>query len=454
MNNKLFFILMLFATLNCGVIAAEKKANPQDSIFQDMKRVANWQWQQLDTHGWADDQKDWTNGVLYTGMIAWAKLSDDHTYKKLIRIGEENSWKIGKNRYFADDYCVGQTYVQLYDIFRNPVYISDFKNMADSLVLQPHQESLAWVNKIHFREWAWCDALYMGPPALAYLTVATGDQKYLNTAVKLWWKSSRHLYDEQEHLFFRDSRYFDQKEKNGTKVFWSRGNGWVMGGLARLLSTMPDSNKDKAKLLKQYREMAARIISLQQADGSWHASLLDPQTYFSKETSGTALFCYALSWGINAHILSYEEYYPAVSKAWAMLKTAVHPNGMLGFVQPKGASPDKVNYDATDVYGVGAFLLAGTEMLKTELSHLPDVYLVDTNSQTASSGQSGKISVSWADIEAKIKGAELKNIKVLNALTGKQVTFSVEHKGKQNWLVFNAAIPAGSQQYWLIKRNG
>jgi len=342
--------------------------------------------------------------------------------------------------------------VQLYGIFRNPAYIRDFKNMADTLMLKPHQESLAWVNKIHLREWAWCDALYMGPPALAFLTEATGDQSYLNTAVKLWWKSSRHLYDEQEHLFFRDSRYFDKREKNGAKVFWSRGNGWVLAGLARLLSTMPDSNKEKGQLVKQYKEMAARIISLQQADGSWHASLLDPQTYPSKETSGTALFCYALCWGINAHILAYDEFHPAVSKAWNMLRTAVHPNGMLGYVQQKGVSPDMVNYNATDVYGVGAFLLAGTEMLKLKLSYLPDVFLVDTASQAVSPAQTRKISVNWADIEAKIKGAEQKNIKVVNALTGKQLIFNVEHKGKQDWLFFNAAIPKGSQQYWLIER--
>src|SRR5690606_26703821 len=121
--------------------------------------------------------------------------------------------------------------------------------------------------------WAWCDALFMGPPALGYLTQATGDPKYLDTASKLWWKSSDYLYDNEEHLFFRDSRYFDKKEANGKKVFWGRGNGWVMGGLVRILEVMPQNHPDRKKFEKQFKEMSKRIASLQQPDGSWHASL-------------------------------------------------------------------------------------------------------------------------------------------------------------------------------------
>jgi unsaturated rhamnogalacturonyl hydrolase len=452
MSYKMFFILLLL-TAGFTAQAADGSGYPQDSIYKDMKRVADWQWKQLDTQGWVDDQKDWTNGVLYTGMTAWARLSGNKTYERLIGIGRENHWKIGKNRFFADDYCIGQTYVQLYEIYKNPDYIRDFKSMADTLVQIPHRESLEWVNKIHLREWAWCDALYMGPPALAYLTQVTGDQKYLDTAVRLWWKSSRYLYDEQEHLFFRDSRYFDQKEKNGSKVFWSRGNGWVIAGLARLLSTMPNSNPEKKPLLKQYRELAARIISLQQRDGSWHASLLDPEAYPSKETSGTALFCYALSWGINSNILSYDDYYPAVSKAWNALRTAVLPDGKLGFVQPKGASPDVVNEQSTDVYGVGAFLLAGTEMLKMELSKQPDVVLLNVNNPTAALQNARKVSVSWSQVVLKIKGAAQTNLRVVNALTGEEATFKLEQQGGKVSLIFYTPIPAGNQQYWLIKRS-
>ncbi len=123
------------------------------------------------------------------------------------------------------------------------------------------------------------------------------------------------------------------------------------------------SYPDKAKFEKLYKNMSARIASLQQPDGSWHASLLDPESYPVKETSGTGFYCYALLWGLNHGLLDQKTYWPVVKKGWASLNDSVHPNGMLGFVQSIGVAPDSVTSDSTEVYGVGAFLFAGTNKL-------------------------------------------------------------------------------------------
>lgn len=42
----------------------------------------------------------------------------------------------------------------------------------------------------------------------------------------------------------------------------------------------------------------------------------------------------------------------------------VHPDGKLGYVQNIGDKPVGAAYESTNVYGVGAFLLAGSEYLK------------------------------------------------------------------------------------------
>jgi len=204
----------------------------------------------------------------------------------------------------------------------------------------------------------------MGPAALTYLSTATHDPKYLDAAVKLWWKTTDYLYVPSEHLYFRDQTYFEKKEKNGQKVFWSRGNGWVMGGLVRVLDNMPANYPDRKKFIALYKDMAARIASLQQPDGSWHASLLDPESFPPKETSGTGFYTYALLWGLNNGTLDKKTYWPVVQKSWAALATSVHPDGMLGYVQKIGAAPDKVDENSTEVYGVGAFLLTGTQLIK------------------------------------------------------------------------------------------
>jgi rhamnogalacturonyl hydrolase YesR len=228
----------------------------------------------------------------------------------------------------------------------------------------PHDESLEWKNNIASREWAWCDALFMGPTALAYLSAVTDERKYLDIAVALWWKTTDYLYDKTEHLYFRDGSFLDKKEKNGKKVFWSRGNGWVFAGLARVLENMPKNYPGRRRFENLFKEMAAKIASLQQPDGSWHASLLDPESYPIKEMSGTGFYTYGLTWGLNNKLLDKNTYWPIVDKAWAALNGAIHPDGMLGYVQPIGAAPGAVDENSTEIYGVGAFLLAGSEIYK------------------------------------------------------------------------------------------
>ena len=363
----ILFLLVLFSFEKMN---AQKKQPLASEIISQMKKVADWQWTNLETAGWKNPKKDWTSGAMYAGMMAWARLADtDSYYKKLIQVGEDNKWNTGRYRLMADDYCVGQLYSQLYTIYKRPEYIQQFKALADTIVSLPHVESLEWKNGIYTREWAWCDALFMGPPALGYLSQATGDAKYLDKSIALWWKSTVYLYDKDEHLFYRDSRYFNKKEKNGTKVFWSRGNGWVIGGLVRLLSVTPENHPERKKLVKLFISMSEKLAALQQADGSWHASLLDPESYPSKETSGTGFICYAMAWGVNNGLIPYKKYEGVISKAWDALRSSVHPDGKLGFVQAQGAAPDKVGYDDTDVYGVGAFLLAGSEMFRLNLAH-------------------------------------------------------------------------------------
>lgn len=340
-----------------------------DSITSITSHVVNWQLDSIKRNGWRHAKDDWTNGALYTGLIAYAKSTkNDEIYRTLKEtVGDNLAYKItpDSNRYFADFYCVGQLYTALYDKFKSPEMLRDLRLLADTLLQRPHTEPLLWVNKINRREWAWCDALFMGPPTLGLLSQSTNDPRYLELANQLWWKTTAYLYDENEHLFYRDSRFFDRKEANGAKVFWSRGNGWVLAGMARLMETMPSNFRDKPRYEALFKAMAKKIASLQQADGTWRTSLLDPDSFPSKETSGTAFFCYGLAWGINNGILAKAEYLPVVNKAWQALVSCVQPTGMLGFVQPIGnKAKAEIKAADTEVYGVGGFLLAGAELMK------------------------------------------------------------------------------------------
>jgi unsaturated rhamnogalacturonyl hydrolase len=359
-------LMCIVSILLLGVLNVQGQNIPsRDSVIKIMKKVADAQFRQWDVQGMRHARWDWTNGAAYSGFMALNEIAGTSKYqKKMYEIGESLHWNTGPHRLMADDYCVAQMYSQLYSIYKEPKMIAPFKALADTIVSLPHKESLEWKNSIQLREWAWCDALFMAPPALAYLSTVTGDEKYLNTAVKLWWKTTDYLFDSSENLYFRDSKYFNRKEANGKKMFWSRGNGWVMGGLVRLLTNMPENYPGRNKFVTLFQNMSAKIAFLQHEDGTWHTALLDSLSYPVKETSGTGFYCYALTWGINNGMLSKKEYLPVVSKAWKALENAVHPDGVLGYVQQIGEKPELVDQSSTEAYGVGAFLLAGSEIIK------------------------------------------------------------------------------------------
>lgn len=345
-------------------VAAQKTTRPNpDSILNVMNKVALWQIGEFAQGKVKSLEIGWENAALYTGIIALKKVNNAPAYDRfLYSIGEKHNWDVGPNRLFADDYCVAQMYTAMYMEHREPKMIAKWTKLADTIVNHQFKDSLSISADITHKEWAWCDALYMGPTGLALLSKATGKPQYLNKADSLWWKTSAYLYDKQEHLYYRDNRFFTQREKNGQKIFWSRGNGWVIAGLAHMLELMPKNFKNRKLYEQQFKEIAGRIATLQQPDGSWHASLLDPVTFNQKETSGTAFYCYAFAWGINHGLLPKKQYLPLTLKAWDALVSSVHPDGKLGFVQNVGSGPIAANYDSTNTYGIGAFLLAGTEL--------------------------------------------------------------------------------------------
>jgi unsaturated rhamnogalacturonyl hydrolase len=138
----------------------------------------------------------------------------------------------------------------------------------------------------------------------------------------------------------------------------------VMGGLARTLEYLPKDDPAAANYKQQMREMAAALAKLQRPDGTWTSSLLDPADFPAPEMSGTTLITFGMAWGINNGVLDRKTYLPVVTRAWAGILQHVYADGRLGDVQQTGAAPSTYKPSASYNYGVGGFLLAGTELHK------------------------------------------------------------------------------------------
>lgn len=381
---KKYKLIVLFFLLLFILISPAHSDNPRSSdhkmslkktdIKSALKKVADWQIHNF-TYSTSGNLHDygidaWTNATLFIGMSQWAKIADDILYNRwLTNIGSENAWKMPANflkypkyqLYHADELCVGQFYLAMFDIYADNKMRHHVKERANWIMNNPADSTMYISNK---QSWTWCDALFMAPPVYAHLAKIEGDDKYLRFMDKEFKRTFNFLFNKENKLFFRDSSYFDKSEANGEKVFWGRGNGWVAGGLVNILKLLPETSVYRPFYEDLFKVFVARLATLQDCNGFWHASLLDPQSYPSPEISVTALITYALAYGVNSGLLDKEKYQPLIEKSWFALLSAIDENGKLGWTQPIGADPKKVTADMTAPYGVGAFLLAGSELYK------------------------------------------------------------------------------------------
>ncbi|UKT64208.1 glycoside hydrolase family 88/105 protein [Pedobacter mucosus] len=310
----------------------------------------------------------WTRAVYYEGLMSLYTINPDHKYTDYaIQWGEKHNWGLngGIKVRNADNQACGQTYIDLYNLDPKPERIKDIKASMDLMM-----ES----GKVD--DWTWIDALQMGMPVFAKLGKLYKNDAYYEYMYKMYMHSKNveggGLYNAKDGLWWRDKDFVPPyKEPNGEDCYWSRGNGWVVAALVRVLDIMPENAPHRDEYLKTYHEMIKALVPLQRPDGFWNVSLHDATHFGGKETSGTALFAYGMAWGINKGILDKKIYQPIVVKAWnGMAKDAVQKNGFLGYMQGTGKEPkdgQPVSYTSMpdfEDYGLGCFLLAGTEVYK------------------------------------------------------------------------------------------
>ncbi|KAG0086330.1 hypothetical protein BGZ93_000170 [Podila epicladia] len=317
------------------------------AIRNAMKKVADWQLRVAEPNF----NSLWTFATLYDGLIAASAATGNPVYRDAVKhYADQHHWTLIDNRFpHADDMALGKSYTELYltetAAEQKPEQIANTKANLDRLLTCPDDPAK--------NLWWWCDALYMAPPVLVRMAKITGDHKYIDFMNHEWDITTTDLYNPTEHLFFRDDHYLKQTEANGKPLFWSRGNGWVIAALVMILKDLPANDPS---------HMAAALAAIQGPDGLWRSGILDPASYDLPEISGSAFYTYAMAYGINEHILNRKKYEPVVAKAWAGMLTHIYADGRLGSIQPIDAAPGKFKPSASSVFGVGGFLLAGSEL--------------------------------------------------------------------------------------------
>lgn len=367
--------LALFLLMGLAKSADAQKLPSKKSILKSMQLT-----NQYFMNKWPDPGKSiitnkerpsniWTRAVYYEGLMALHKIDPNKKYYDYaVEWGEKHNWGLngGTTTRNADNQCCGQTYIDLYLIDKKEERVKDIKTNIDYIIAGDRND-----------DWSWIDAIQMAMPVFTKLGNLYGDKKYFDKMYKIYaYTKNIHggkgLYNPADHLWWRDKDFVPPyKEPNGEDCYWSRGNGWVVAALVRVLDELPSTDPHYEEYLQDFKDMCAALIRIQQPNGLWTVSLHDINHYGGKEITGTALFTYGFAWGVRKGILDKSIYLPAIAKAWTtMNKDAIHKNGFMGYVQGTGKEPkdgQPVTYTSMpdfEDYGLGCFLLAGTEVYK------------------------------------------------------------------------------------------
>lgn len=310
----------------------------------------------------------WTRAVYYEGLMALYGIDPKNEYIDYTdRWAAFHKWtpRDGTSTRDADNQCCSQT------------YLDRFVMTGDSAMMRPTMENIrGQMAETKLGYWTWIDAIQMAMPVYAQMYKITGDKAYIDHAMDMYrWSRNEcggGLFNEADGLWWRDADYVPPyKEKDGKQCYWSRGNGWVLAALVRTMDQMKPRGKVYKELKKDFTAMCDALSKCQREDGFWNVSLVSPATYGGKETSGTALFLYGISWGLRKGYLKESQFRPVADKAWKAIATeALHRDGFLGYVQGTGKDPSAgqpVTYDKVpdfEDFGVGCFLLGATEYYK------------------------------------------------------------------------------------------
>ena len=457
----IFAAAMLFCSVGADAKAKKvKKTEPQPSALELVEKVNN-HWQannKPEVRSFWDDAAYFTGNMeayKLTGNARWLEFSDKWArYNKWsgAREKDPSKWKY-KNYGEGQDYVLFgdwqicfQTYLDMYAM--NP---DDYK-IARAIEVMDHECAMQ-ANDF----WWWADALYMVMPVFTKLYQTTGDVKYLDKLYANFTYADRLMFDEEAGLYFRDGKYIYPKHKteSGKKDFWARGDGWVLAGLAKVLTDMPADYQHRPFFEQRFKQLAEGVMKCQQKQGYWTRSMLDPDQAEGPETSGTAFFTYGLLWGVNHGMLDKEVCKPVIDKAWNYLTTvALQADGSVGYVQPIGEKAIKgqqLGAANTANFGTGAFLLAACEKARYDDNSVnpadDKAFNVIIRNQM-NEYRNEVVELSAKDVFAKLGIQGGRQFVVTNAC-GQEVPYQLTYDGK---LLLEASVRPCGEATFVIRK--
>lgn len=331
------------------------------------------------------------------------------------------------DEYQLDNLLLGRQLLMLYGVTRDKRYADAATLLYRQLANQPRNASGGFWHKQRYPNQMWLDGLYMAEPFYAEYASTFHHPEAFQDITSQFKLIQEHLRDSRTGLLYhgwdesKQERWAD-KQTGLSSQFWARGMGWYLMALVDTLPYYPEADPGREELLAELRADAAAIVKYQDPVLGLWSQVLDKSgakgDYF--ESSASCMFVYALAKGVrrgylpSSYLAHAERGYRGILSHF--VETGAGGNvSLTGTVKGAGLGGDPYRDGSYAYYvgekvarndpkGIGAFLLASTEMETARDAQLGrgDTVLLDAwfNSQTRADALGNQVSFhyKWNDL--------------------------------------------------------
>ena len=329
----------------------------------------------------------YVNGVLTVGMLRISNVLNDPEYAAYSR--KNFNFIFDNLDYFKKMFDAGNNGVEYRPVFRIGS-LDDCGSMSAGLLdvytFDKRKDYLDYLNRVgdyimnkqvKFDDGTlarnnprkmtlWADDLYMSVPYLARMGKLTGDAKYFDFAIKQVEQFNKYIYDPSTGLYFHT--FFNDENMNGV-ARWGRCNGWVALAQVELLNNLPANHPKHADLIKLLERQIVGFSRYQDTSGMWHQLLDKPDSYL--ESSVTAMYVYTVAKAVNEGWIN-KRFITTAQRGWDALCKKITADGQIPDICIGTSVEEDISYyynrprELNDTHGLGAFLMAGAEMIRAK----------------------------------------------------------------------------------------
>jgi unsaturated rhamnogalacturonyl hydrolase len=324
-------------------------------------------------------------------LFAYVKDAVDRSVDKdgVIHMADGGAFPV--EAHSLDNIEMGRSVLEMYNVLQQPRYYKAATFLHDQVMQQPKNASGGYWHKEIYPNQMWLDGAYMAEPFMAGYARTFGEPQGMKAAVEQLLLMGarmrdpktgllRHGWDESKQMGWAD------KETGLSPEAWARAMGWYSMALVDVLETMPTTDPERAQMEALTRRTLEAVIryqdpatGLQTGSGLWW-QVMDQGGRKGNylEASASCMFVYSIAKAVRMGVLPLADG-RAAERGWAGIqKRFVKPDGTLtGTVKVAGLGGEPYRSGTfayyvgepvgdNDAKGVGAYLLAESEMIQRE----------------------------------------------------------------------------------------